>query len=69
MLAKGRVSLQDNPDYEDRVRTLLIDLEEQSKCHLGELHHAHENYRQALVHNARLQKAVADLKTRLDASF
>ncbi len=40
-----RVYLQDNPDYEDRVRILLHDLELESKKHVFELNSVHESYR------------------------
>ena len=65
MKGRNKVCLQDNPDYEDRVRTLLVDLEEQSKSHLRELNTANENYRQTLIQNAMLQRTVQELKDRL----
>ena len=54
-----KVHLGDNPNYDDRVRQLLADLEEQSNSHIKELNEVHETYRLMAAENTTLKEKFA----------
>ena len=60
--ASKSVHLGDNPDYDDRVRQLLSDLEEQSKNHIRELNDLHEHYRGQMFENGKLVEVINKLQ-------
>ena len=51
-----KVHLGDNPNYDDRVRQLLSDLEDQSNSHIKELNDVHETYRSMTAENSTLRE-------------
>ena len=48
--------LHDNPNYEDRVRQLLADLESTSNDHIKELNEVHDAYRAGAAEGITLRE-------------
>lgn len=57
-LLNKKVHLKDNPNYEDRVRQLLADLESQSNDHIKELNAVHDQYRAQAAEDITLREKV-----------
>ena len=53
---KNEVNLEEHPDYDDRVRQLLIDLERQSKEHILELNKVQQEYHQYVVRSKEMEE-------------
>ena len=50
------MNLEEHPDYDDRVRQLLIDLERQSKEHILELNKVQQEYHQYVVRSKEMEE-------------